>query len=164
MLSIIVAIAKNNVIGNDNKLIWHISEDLKRFKEITSGKTIVMGRKTFESLPGVLPNRKHIILTRDKNFKVNSECVEIIYDFDKLLNKYKNSDDEVFIIGGGEIYKQLLPYSNKLYLTKINKDFDGDTYFPQINYNDFKIDYESDVITDEKSGLEYKFINLSKLS
>lgn len=164
MLSIIVAIAKNNVIGNDNKLIWHISEDLKRFKEITSGKTIVMGRKTFESLPGVLPNRKHIILTRDKNFKVNSECVEIIYDFDELLNKYKNSDDEVFIIGGGEIYKQLLPYSNKLYLTKINKDFDGDTYFPQINYNDFKIDYESDVITDEKSGLEYKFINLSKLS
>ncbi|ACD24845.1 dihydrofolate reductase [Clostridium botulinum] len=164
MLSIIVAIAKNNVIGNDNKLIWHISEDLKRFKEITSGKTIVMGRKTFESLPGVLPNRKHIILTRDKNFKVNSECVEIIYDFDELLNKYKNSDDEVFIIGGGEIYKQLLPYSNKLYLTKINKDFDGDTYFPQINYNDFKIDYESDVITDEKSGLEYKFINLSRLS
>ncbi len=164
MLSIIVAIAKNNVIGNDNKLIWHISEDLKRFKEITSGKTIVMGRKTFESLPGVLPNRKHIILTRDKNFKVNSECVEIIYDFDELLNKYKNSDNEVFIIGGGEIYKQLLPYSNKLYLTKINKDFDGDTYFPQINYNDFKIDYESDVITDEKSGLEYKFINLSRLS
>ncbi|WP_252236803.1 dihydrofolate reductase [Clostridium sp. CH2] len=164
MLSIIVAIAKNNVIGNDNKLIWHISEDLKRFKEITSGKTIVMGRKTFESLPGVLPNRKHIILTRDKNFKVNSECVEIIYDFDELLNKYKNSDDEVFIIGGGEIYKQLLPYSNKLYLTKINKDFDGDTYFPQINYNHFKIDYKSDVITDEKSGLEYKFINLSRLS
>ncbi|MBN1036898.1 dihydrofolate reductase [Clostridium botulinum] len=164
MLSIIVAIAKNNVIGNDNKLIWHISEDLKRFKEITSGKTIVMGRKTFESLPGVLPNRKHIILTRDKNFKVNSECVEIIYDFDELLNKYKNSDTEVFIIGGGEIYKQLLPHTNKLYLTKINKDFDGDTYFPQINYDDFKVDYKSDLITDEKSKLEYNFINLSRLS
>lgn len=164
MLSIIVAIAKNNVIGSDNKLIWHISEDLKRFKEITSGKTIVMGRKTFESLPGVLPNRKHVILTRDKNFKVNSECVEIIYDFEELLNKYNNSDDEVFIIGGGETYKQLLPYSNKLYLTKINKDFNGDTYFPQINYDDFKVDYESDVITDEKSRLEYNFINLSRLS
>ncbi|MBY6839030.1 dihydrofolate reductase [Clostridium botulinum] len=164
MLSIIVAIAKNNVIGNDNKLIWHISEDLKRFKEITSGKTIVMGRKTFESLPGVLPNRKHIILTRDKNFKVNSECVEIIYDFDELLNKYKNSDTEVFIIGGGEIYKQLLPHTNKLYLTKINKDFDGDTYFPQINYDDFKVDYKSDIITDEKIKLEYNFINLSRLS
>ncbi|WP_061313472.1 dihydrofolate reductase [Clostridium botulinum] len=164
MLSIIVAIAKNNVIGNDNKLIWHISEDLKRFKEITSAKTIVMGRKTFESLPGVLPNRKHIILTRDKNFKVNSECVEIIYDFDELLSKYKNSDTEVFIIGGGEIYKQLLPHTHKLYLTKINKDFDGDTYFPQINYDDFKVDYESDIITDEKSKLEYNFINLSRLS
>ncbi|NFH81236.1 dihydrofolate reductase [Clostridium botulinum] len=164
MLSIIVAIAKNNVIGNDNKLIWHISEDLKRFKEITSGKTIVMGRKTFESLPGVLPNRKHIILTRDKNFKVNSEYVEIIYDFDELLSKYKNSDTEVFIIGGGEIYKQLLPHTHKLYLTKINKDFDGDTYFPQINYDDFKVDYESDIITDKKSKLEYNFINLSRLS
>ncbi|NFG23995.1 dihydrofolate reductase [Clostridium botulinum] len=164
MLSIIVAIAKNNVIGNDNKLIWHISEDLKRFKEITSGKTIVMGRKTFESLPGVLPNRKHIILTRDKNFKVNSECVEIIYDFDELVSKYKNSDTEVFIIGGGEIYKQLLPHTNKLYLTKINKDFDGDTYFPQINYDDFKVDYKSDIIIDEKSKLEYNFINLSRLS
>ncbi|EES47751.1 dihydrofolate reductase [Clostridium botulinum] len=164
MLSIIVAIAKNNVIGNDNKLIWHISEDLKRFKEITSGKTIVMGRKTFESLPGVLPNRKHIILTRDKNFKVNSECVEIIYDFDELVSKYKNSNTEVFIIGGGEIYKQLLPHTNKLYLTKINKDFDGDTYFPQINYDDFKVDYKSDIIIDEKSKLEYNFINLSRLS
>lgn len=164
MLSIIVAIAKNNVIGNDNKLIWHISEDLKRFKEITSGKTIVMGRKTFESLPGVLPNRKHIILTRDKNFKVNSECIEIIYDFDELVSKYKNSDTEVFIIGGGEIYKQLLPHTNKLYLTKINKDFDGDTYFPQINYDDFKVDYKSDIIIDEKSKLEYNFINLSRLS
>ncbi|NFH70294.1 dihydrofolate reductase [Clostridium botulinum] len=164
MLSIIVAIAKNNVIGNDNKLIWHISEDLKRFKEITSGKTIVMGRKTFESLPGVLPNRKHIILTRDKNFKVNSECVEIIYDFDELVSKYKNSDTEIFIIGGGEIYKQLLPHTNKLYLTKINKDFDGDTYFPQINYDDFKVDYKSDIIIDEKSKLEYNFINLSRLS
>ncbi|NFO05265.1 dihydrofolate reductase [Clostridium botulinum] len=164
MLSIIVAIAKNNIIGNNNKLIWHISEDLKRFKEITSGKTIVMGRKTFESLPGVLPNRKHIILTRDKNFKVNSECVEIIYDFDELVSKYKNSDTEVFIIGGGEIYKQLLPHTNKLYLTKINKDFDGDTYFPQINYDDFKVDYKSDIIIDEKSKLEYNFINLSRLS
>ncbi|WP_315079669.1 dihydrofolate reductase [uncultured Clostridium sp.] len=163
MLSIIVAIAKNNVIGSDNKLIWHISEDLKRFKEITSGKTIIMGRKTFDSLPGVLPNRKHVILTRDKNFKVNSECVEIIYDFDELLNKYSDSDDEVFIIGGGEIYKQLLSHCNKLYLTKINKDFDGDTYFPQINYDDFKVDYKSDVITDEKSGLEYNFINLTKI-
>ncbi|AOR24785.1 dihydrofolate reductase [Clostridium taeniosporum] len=164
MLSIIVAIAENNVIGNDNKLIWHISEDLKRFKEITSGKTILMGRKTFQSLPGILPNRKHVILTRDKNFNIDSNSVEILHNFDELLNKYSKSDEEVFVIGGGEIYKQLLPHANKLYLTKIYKEFDGDTYFPQINYNEFKIDYESDIKINDKNQLKYKFINLSKIN
>ena len=164
MLSIIVAISKNNVIGNDNKLIWHISEDLKRFKEITSGKTILMGRKTFESLPGILPNRKHIILTRDNNFTVDSNAVEIIHNFDELLNMYSKSEEEVFIIGGGEIYKQLLPHASKLYLTKINKDFNGDTHFPEINYEDFKVDHKSEIILDEKSNLEYQFINLIRIN
>ena len=92
MLSLIVAIANDNVIGKDNKLIWHISNDLKRFKEITSGKKMIMGRKTFESLPGILPNREHIILTRDKNYNVDSNQVTIEYYFDSLLEKYKNSE------------------------------------------------------------------------
>lgn len=160
MLSLIVAVAQNNVIGKDNKLIWHISEDLKRFKEITSGNTIIMGRKTFESLPGVLPNRKHIIVTRDKNYKVNSDNVTIVHDLNSLIDQYKNCDDEVFIIGGAEIYKQALPYADKLYLTKINNFFDGDTFFPEINYDYFKVEYTSEVFIDEKSGIAYKFINL----
>lgn len=160
MLSLIVAIATDNVIGKNNKLIWHISDDLKRFKQITSGKKMIMGRKTFESLPGVLPNREHIILTRDKNYTVDSNQVTIEYDFDSILKKYLNSEDEVFIIGGAEIYKQFLPYCNKLYLTKINHSFDGDTYFPEINYADFNIEYESESFNDEKSGLTYKFVDL----
>ena len=160
MLAIIVAIAQNNVIGKDNKLIWHISEDLKRFKEITSGKKIIMGRKTFESLPGVLPNRKHIIVTRDENYKVDSDNVTIVHDLNPLIDKYKNCDDEVFIIGGAEIYKQVLPYADKLYLTKVNNPFDGDTFFPEINYDNFKVEYTSEEFTDEKSGIKYKFINL----
>lgn len=162
MLSIIVAISENNVIGNDNKLIWHISEDLKRFKEITSGKTILMGRKTFESLPGILPNRKHVILTRDKNFSVDSSAVEIVNNFDELLNKYCKSEEEIFIIGGGEIYTQLLPYAHKLYLTKVYETFKGDTYFPQINYDEFNVDYECDIKINEKNNLKYNFINLSR--
>ena len=160
MLSLIVAVAQNNVIGKDNKLIWHISEDLKRFKEITSGKTIIMGRKTFESLPGVLPNRKHIIVTRDKNYKVNSDNVTIVHDLNALIDQYKKCDDEVFIIGGAEIYKQALPDADKLYLTKINNFFDGDTFFPEINYDYFKVEYTSEDFIDEKSGITYKFINL----
>lgn len=160
MLSIIVAIAKNNVIGKGNKLIWHISEDLKRFKSITSGKSMIMGRKTFESLPGILPNREHIILTRDKNFKVDSDKVKVVNNLDTLIEKYSNCEDEVFVIGGAEIYKQLLPYAHKLYLTKIDNDFEGDTYFPQINYDEFRTESTSEKFTDEKNGLNYTFINL----
>ena len=91
MLSIIVAIANNNAIGKDNSLLWHIPEDLKRFKEITSNHKILMGRKTFQSLPGVLPNRHHIVLTRDKSFTVDSDSVSVIYNLEDLLKQYENS-------------------------------------------------------------------------
>ena len=103
MLSIIVAVAENNVIGGDNKLLWHIPEDLKRFKAITSGNTIIMGRKTFESLPGVLTNRKHLVITRDENYSVDNANVEVIHSVDEIINNYKDSSVEAFIIGGGEI-------------------------------------------------------------
>ena len=160
MLSIIVAKASNNIIGGDNKLLWHISQDLKRFKEITSGHTIIMGRKTFESLPKVLPNRHHIVITRDKNFKVDSPSVEIVNDINTVINKYENSSEEVFIIGGGEIYKFLLPNTKKLYLTRIYKDFDGDTKFPEINFDDWFIDNQSEIFTNETDNLKFDFINL----
>lgn len=164
MISIIVAIAKDNVIGKDNKLLWHISEDLKRFKRITTNKKMIMGRKTFESLPGVLPNREHIIITRDKTFNVDSENVTISYDLDSLIKKYSKAEDEIFVIGGAEIYKQFLPHADKLYLTKIDEAFEGDTYFPEIDYNNFNTEYTSEQFTDEKNGLHYTFINLVKIS
>ena len=130
MLSIIVAVAENNVIGGDNKLLWHIPEDLKRFKAITSGNTIIMGRKTFESLPGVLPNRKHLVITRDENYSVDNANVEVIHSVDKI------------------------------FLTKVYKSFHGDTTFPQIDFNEFNIEFKSEIYTCEKSGLKYQFIDL----
>ncbi len=162
MISLMVAIAQNNVIGRDNKLLWHISEDLKRFKKITSGNTIIMGRKTFESLPGVLPNRKHIIITRDKSYTVNNSSVEVIHNINDIINSFKNSPVEVFIIGGGEIYNQFINSVDKIYLTKVFKDFEGDTTFPSIDYSNWNTTFESEIFTDEKSNLQYQFINLEK--
>lgn len=162
MFSIIVAVANNNVIGGDNKLLWHISDDLKRFKKITTGHTIVMGRKTFESFPKPLPNRHHVILTRDKNYKVDSEQVTVVNDIETVMKTYENSGSEIFILGGGEIYNLFLPYCNKLYLTKVNGDFEGDTYFPEINYDEWAITESSEEYIDPKNNLSYQFINLCR--
>lgn len=158
MLSIIVAIGENYIIGRNNNLIWHISDDLKRFKKITSGKTIIMGRKTFESLPGVLPNRKHIILTRDKNYTIEDENVHIVNDINAVL-KYKDTTDESFIIGGGQIYNKFLPYCKRLYLTKVHSNEEGDTYFPKFNIENYNIIEEKDL---KDKDLDYSFITLEK--
>ena len=157
MLSIIVAIANKNVIGKDNTLIWHLPEDLKRFKTITSGKTIIMGRKTFESLGRVLPNRKHIVLCNDMEMKIDNENVEVVNDI-KYLDKYINSDEENFIIGGATIYKLLMPYANKMYITKINQDFDGDAFFPEIKEEEWKIVDTQKGIKDEQNPYDYEYI------
>lgn len=162
MLSIIVAKANNNIIGGNNKLLWHLSKDLKRFKEITTGNTIIMGRKTFESLPKVLPNRHHVILTSNKDFKVDSDSVTVINNIEEIIEKYASSAEEVFIIGGGEIYNLLLPHTNKLYLTRIFKDFEGDTYFPSIDLSNWEIIYKSELFSDEEENLTYDFINLTR--
>ena len=160
MISIICAIARNNVIGNNNSMIWHIPSDLKRFKSITSGSTIIMGRKTFESLPGVLPKRKHIVITRDKNYTVDNESVEVLHSVDDVLKKYENNNEEVFIIGGGQIYKEFLPHANKLYLTILEKDFKGDTKFPEINKDEWIIEEKSEIITE--NNIDYYFIDLKR--
>lgn len=158
MLSIIVAIANKNVIGKDNKLIWHLPEDLKRFKNLTTGHTIIMGRKTFESLGRVLPNRKHVVLCNDATLDIKDENVEILPDI-KLLDKYINSEEEHFIIGGATIYKLLMPYANKMYITKINQDFEGDAFFPEINENEWNILSVEKGITDEKNPYDYEYID-----
>lgn len=156
MLSIIVAIAKNNVIGKDNKLIWHLPEDLKRFKKLTTGHTIIMGRKTFESLGRVLPNRKHIVLCNDANLTIEDENVEVIDDI-KLLESYINSEEENFVIGGATIYKLLIPYANKMYITKINEEFEGDVYFPEIK-EEWKIIEQQKGIRNEENPFDYEYV------
>jgi len=156
MLSIIVAIANNNVIGKDNKLLCYLPDDLKRFKEITSNKTIIMGRKTFESIGRVLPNRKHIIISR-QGMDIDNDNVEVINDI-SLLDKYINSDEENFVIGGGTIYSLLMPYVNKLYITKIDEDFDGDTFFPPIKTNEWEIIEEKQGLKNEENPYNYRYI------
>lgn len=162
MLSIIVAVAKNNVIGKDNKLIWHLPEDLKRFKRLTTDHTIIMGRKTFESLGRVLPNRKHIVLCNDAEMNIDDENVEVIDSIDKL-EKYENSEEENFVIGGASIYKLLLPKANKLYITKINQEFDGDVYFPEIDENEWKIVEREQGTKDEKNPYDYEYITYVRI-
>ena len=157
MLSIIVAIANDNVIGKDNKLIWHLPEDLKRFKRITSGHKIIMGRKTFESLGGVLPNRKHIILCNDMKMDINNENVEILNDISKL-DKYINTEEECFVIGGATIYKLLMPDANKMYITKINHSFEGDVFFPEINEKNWEEISREQGLKNEENPFDYEYI------
>ena len=162
MLSIIVAVAENGVIGKDNKLIWHLPADLKRFKEITTGHTIIMGRKTFESLGRVLPNRKHVILCNDMEINVEDENVEILEDI-SMLDKYIQDTEEYFIIGGATIYKLLMPKANKIYLTLIHEKFDGDVYFPEIRGDEWKIVDRTAGITDEKNPYNYEFVTYTRI-
>ena len=161
MLSIIAAIGKNNELGKDNKLIWHLPEDLKRFKMFTTGKTIIMGRKTFESLGRVLPNRKHIVLTHNKEYKYDHEMVEVLCDLEEI-EKYINSEEENFVIGGASIYKMLMPYAKKLYITKIDEEFEADAFFPEIDENDWKIVEKEQGITDENNPYRYEYITYGK--
>lgn len=157
MLSIIVAVAKNNAIGKDNKLLWHLPEDLKRFKKLTMNKNIIMGRKTFESLGRVLPNRKHIVLCNDMNLNIDDENVLVLDDISKLDN-YINSKEENFVIGGATIYKLLMPYVSKLYVTHIDENFDGDVYFPEIDLNIWEKISEEDGITNKENPYSYKYV------
>ena len=161
MLTIIVAIANNNVIGKDNKLIWHLPEDLKRFKNLTTGHKIIMGRKTFESLGRILPNRKHIILCNDKQLNIEDKNVEILDDISKI-EKYVKCDEECFVIGGATIYKLLMSYANKMYITKINQDFVGDVYFPEIKDDEWKEVERQKGLRNEENPFDYDYITYIK--
>lgn len=159
MLSIIVAVAENNAIGKDNDLIWYISDDLKRFKRLTTGHTILMGRKTFESLPnGSLPKRTNVVITRDESLKLD-KCL-MMNSIEEAIEKYKDSEEEVFIIGGGSIYEKMLPFAKKLYLTKVHESFDADVFFPEINMEEWKITAEENHSKGEKNEFDFSFIDL----
>ena len=143
MFSIIVAIGNNNEIGKNNKLLWHIPEDLKKFKEITQGKTVIMGRNTYESIGKPLPDRHNIVLSKDlKLFSNNyNEKLEICDNFSEIVKKYENSDEEIFIISGAQVYKKALESGivEKLYISHIDfSDDQADTYFSEIDYNMWK--------------------------
>ena len=155
--SIIAAIGKNNELGKDNGLIWHLPGDLKFFKETTTGKTIIMGRRTFESLPRMLPNRHHIVLSSSTDFP--SE-VSVYSNLDDLLKDYEGSDEELFVIGGASIYKLFLDHSDKLYLTEIDASEEADAYFPKFD----KKDYECEILGEnEDNGIKYKHILYRKI-
>ena len=161
MLSIIVAKAKNNIIGKENKLIWHLPEDLKHFKELTTGHTIIMGRKTFESLGRALPNRKHVVFSQNPDFKVDDENVEIVHSM-LQIQEYIENEEENFVIGGAMIYNLLMPYVTKLYVTQINKDFEGDTFFPKIDENVWKEVSREKGLKNEENNLDYEFITYER--
>lgn len=162
MLSIIVAKAKNNVIGKDNQLIWHLPNDLKRFKKLTTGHTIIMGRKTFESLGRILPNRKHVILSKNKEFNIDNENVEIVNDILEL-KQYIDSNEESFVIGGAMIYKLLMPMSNKMYITEISKEFDGDAFFPEIDMNEWKVTNREFIPKENENDFEYSYVTYERV-
>jgi len=161
-LTIIVAAAENNVIGKDNQLIWHLSNDLKRFKKLTSGHHIIMGRKTFESFPKPLPNRTHIVITRQKNYKVPKGVI-VVHTMKEAVSVATVADAEPFVIGGGEIYKQAIPFATKIELTRVHHEFEGDTYFPEIDMKDWKEVANTFHKQDDKHEYEFSFITYERV-
>ena len=155
-ITIIAAVSENNVLGKNNKLIWHIPDDLKRFKKLTLGHSVIMGRKTFESIAKPLPQRKNIILTRNKNYKAKGAL--IAHNVKEALNFCEN-DNQPFIIGGGEIYKLFMGISNKIELTRIHKSYDGDAFFPEILEEKWKL-----VNSKKNNFSDTKVINFSYLT
>lgn len=158
--SIIVAVAENNVIGKNNQLIWHLPADLKHFKTITMGSPIIMGRKTYESIGKALPGRTNIIITRNNSFFADG-CT-ITNSLEQAI-ELAPASNELFIIGGEEIFKMALSLASKIYLTKIHHAFDGDTYFPEIENSTWKIAKKEDFIADEKNAYSYSFIEYERI-
>jgi dihydrofolate reductase len=161
-ISIIVAIAENNAIGKDNQLLWHLSDDLKRFKEITSGHQVVMGRNTYLSLPfRPLKNRENIVITDDRS--ETFEGCTTVYSIEEAMAKC-HSEKESFVIGGGSVYRQFLPVANKLYITRVHRDFDADTFFPEIDENNWKLVNSEHHPADEKHEMPFTFLTYVKYS
>ncbi len=159
MLTIIAAVAKNNALGKNNQLIWHLPADLKRFKKITSGHHIIMGRKTFESLGKPLPNRTTIIITRNINFKA-AGCI-IVNSLTEAV-KIAAVDENPFILGGAEIYKQAMDVADILDLTIVHKEFDADVFFPEIDHTIWKETSREDLKADDKNKYDYSFVTFKK--
>lgn len=159
MVSIIVAVAQNGIIGCENKLIWHISEDLKRFKAITSGHPVVMGRKTFESLGRPLPNRTNVVITRNPEYC--AEGVTVVSSLADAIALFP-TEEEVFVIGGGEIYRQAMPIADRFYLTVVHHDYPGDTHYPEWNRDEWQLVSQERYEQGEKFPYPYSFENYTR--
>src|SRR5512133_2739345 len=158
-ISIIVAVARNFAIGLNNDLLFHLPDDLKRFKRITTGKALIMGKRTFYSLPKApLPNRRNIVIT-DIPGETFPGC-ESAYSIDEAIKMVEN-EPEAFIIGGGMIYRQFYPVAGKLYLTLVHKEMEADTFFPAINYSEWEESAREDLF-DEKNGFSYSYLDLTR--
>lgn len=154
MLSLIVAIAQNNIIGKDNKLVWHLPADMRFFRNTTMGHALIMGRKTFESFGKPLPGRKSIVITRQKDWQ--HEGVTVVHSLQEAIGSAPG-DEEVFIIGGADIYRQAMPFCQKMYITIIHFDFEGDTYFPPVDFSQWKLISDEMHLPDEKNHYSYSF-------
>lgn len=167
-LSIIVACAQNMAIGKDNNLLWHISEDLKRFKSLTSGHTVIMGRKTFDSLPKKpLPKRRNIVLTHDAGFHYDvpetaTGTLEVAHGVAEVM-KMVQGEEEAFIMGGGTLYKNFMPWVNNLYVTWVYQDFEADTFFPPIDMSVFRQVKISDRQQDPETGLWFAYADYARI-
>jgi dihydrofolate reductase len=154
MITLIAAAAENNALGKNNDLIWHLPDDFKRFKAITSGHYIIMGRKTFESFPKPLPNRTHVIITRQKNY--NPENCIVVNSLEKAI-EICPKDEDVFVIGGGEIYQQSIAIANKIELTRVHSTFEADAFFPEIDTTIWELVQEEFHPKDEKHLFDFSF-------
>lgn len=155
MVTIIAAAAENNALGKDNDLVWHLPDDFKRFKALTTGHYIIMGRKTFESFPKPLPNRTHVVITRNKKYQ--KEGAVVVHSIEDALALAKD-DSQPFIIGGGEIYKQGLPFTDKIELTRVHATVDADTFFPEIDESKWALIAEEYHPIDEKHKFAFTYL------
>ena len=160
MITIIAAIAENNALGKDNKLIWHLPDDFKRFKNITSGHYIIMGRKTFESFPKPLPNRTHVIISRQKNYS-QLNCI-VVDSLQKAIEACPKNE-EVFIVGGGEIYNQSIEIAHKIDITRVHHSFEADTFFPEIDLTKWKLIFKEFHSKDEKHNFDFTFETYTRI-
>ncbi|HKJ47900.1 MAG TPA: dihydrofolate reductase [Christiangramia sp.] len=159
MITIIAAAAENNALGKDNDLVWHLPDDFKRFKRLTSGHYIIMGRKTFESFPRLLPNRTHVIITRKEDYKPDDTIV--VNSLEEAL-KVSKIDDQPFIIGGGEIYKMGMEAADRIELTRVHGEFEADTYFPEIDEDQWKVVKEQFHEKDDKHDHSFTYLTYER--
>jgi dihydrofolate reductase len=160
-LSLIVAVAKNGIIGHNNQLIWHLPNDLKQFKRLTTGHCIIMGRKTFKSIGKPLPNRTSIIISRNMDFQIEG-CITVNSLENAISEAKKIETEEAFVIGGAEIYRLALPIVDKIYLTEVHHTYEGDTFFPEIDKNIWQETYRENFDIDEKHSVKYSFVEMER--